>query len=134
MVTPDIAGLRRAAEALRAWQADRAPMQLHPGDLGFHWRDGTERTASDLRVWSRGERVVAVGLLDAPQLLRMAVSPDLQSDDEIIERVLTDIEGPERGVLDAGVCTPSANVGAVATYASAGFERSPDARDLRRDG
>ncbi|CAI9407068.1 GNAT family N-acetyltransferase [Nocardioides sp. T2.26MG-1] len=111
MVTPDVAGLSRAAESLREWQVDRAPMQLHPGDLGFHWRDGAERTAADLRVWSRGERVVAIGLLDAPQLLRMAVAPDLQSDDEIIERVLTDIEAPERGVLDAGTAVVEARCG-----------------------
>ena len=30
------------------------------------------------------------------------------------------------------VCTPTANPGAVTTYESAGFERFPDARDLRR--
>jgi hypothetical protein len=30
------------------------------------------------------------------------------------------------------VCTPSANVGAVAAYRSAGFQQLPDVLDLRR--
>jgi len=38
----------------------------------------------------------------------------------------------EMGSSSAVVCTPSANVGAVTTYASAGFERFPEVRDLRR--
>jgi ribosomal protein S18 acetylase RimI-like enzyme len=36
------------------------------------------------------------------------------------------------GSSTATVCTRSANVAAVATYESAGFERLPDVRDLRR--
>lgn len=38
----------------------------------------------------------------------------------------------ELGSSSATVCTPSANVGAVATYEAAGFERLPDVRDLHR--
>jgi ribosomal protein S18 acetylase RimI-like enzyme len=117
MVAPDVAGLTAAAGALREWQVDGAPMQLHPGDLGFHWRDGEERTAADLRVWSRADRIAAVGLLDAPQLLRMAVAPDLQDDEELIEHVLTDIDQPERGVLDAGNAVVEARCGPLLTRA-----------------
>ena len=36
------------------------------------------------------------------------------------------------GSSSAIVCTPSANVGAVATYRSAGFQQLPEVRDLRR--
>jgi ribosomal protein S18 acetylase RimI-like enzyme len=38
----------------------------------------------------------------------------------------------EMGSSSATVCTPSSNVGAVATYASAGFRRLPDVTDFRR--
>lgn len=39
----------------------------------------------------------------------------------------------ELGSSTAVVCTPSSNVGAVATYASAGFARLPEVHDRRRD-
>jgi ribosomal protein S18 acetylase RimI-like enzyme len=38
----------------------------------------------------------------------------------------------ELGASSATVCTPTSNVGAVATYASAGYERLPDVTDFRR--
>jgi ribosomal protein S18 acetylase RimI-like enzyme len=37
------------------------------------------------------------------------------------------------GSSSAIVCTPSSNVGAVATYASAGFRPLPEVRDRYRD-
>jgi len=37
------------------------------------------------------------------------------------------------GSLSAIVCAPSANVGAVATYESAGFQQLPERRDRYRD-
>ena len=117
MVAPDVAGLREAAAALREWQADRTPMQLHPGDLGFHWRDGPESTAAAVRAWSRSEQIVAVGLLDAPQLLRMAVATDLQEDEELIDRIILDIDQPERGVLDTGGAVVEARCGPLLTRA-----------------
>ena len=110
-------------------------MQLHPGDLGFHWRDGAEQTAADLRVWSRGDRVVAVGLLDAPQLLRMAVAPDLQEDEELVERIRADIDHPERGVLDAGGAVVEARCGPLLTQAlvDGGWRSDEPWRPLVRD-
>jgi GNAT superfamily N-acetyltransferase len=92
-------------------------MQLHPGDVGFHWRDGPESTAAAVRVWSRAERIVAVGLLDAPQLLRMAIAPDLQADQGLIDRLLLDIDEPGRGVLDAGGAVVEARCGPLLTHA-----------------
>jgi GNAT superfamily N-acetyltransferase len=115
MVVPDVAGLREAAAALREWQVDRAPVQLHPGDLGWHWRDGPETTAAALRVWSRDDRIVAMGMLDAPQLLRMAVAPALQDDGELIGRLVDDIVRPERGVLGAGSAVVEARCGPLLT-------------------
>jgi ribosomal protein S18 acetylase RimI-like enzyme len=38
----------------------------------------------------------------------------------------------EMGASSATVCTPSRNVGGVAAYVSAGFERLPDVTDFRR--
>jgi ribosomal protein S18 acetylase RimI-like enzyme len=38
----------------------------------------------------------------------------------------------EMGASSATVCTPSSNVGGVATYVSAGFQRLPDVTDFRR--
>ncbi len=37
------------------------------------------------------------------------------------------------GSSSAVACTPSSNVGAVATYRSAGFRQLPERRDLCRD-
>ncbi|MGW6577783.1 GNAT family N-acetyltransferase, partial [Streptomyces sp. NPDC054945] len=39
----------------------------------------------------------------------------------------------ELGSSSAIVCTPSSNVGAVATYRSAGFQQHPEVRDQYRD-
>jgi len=39
----------------------------------------------------------------------------------------------ELGSSSAVVCTPSSNVGAVATYRSAGFRQRPEVRDRCRD-
>ncbi len=86
-------------------------MQLHPGDVGFHWSGGPEATAAALRVWSRAERIVAVGLLDGPRLLRMAIDPELQGDEGLIHRLLVDITEPVRGVLDPGSAVVEARCG-----------------------
>jgi hypothetical protein len=39
---PGVDGLNRAVAELREWQFDGAPMQLHPGDLGWNGQFGTE--------------------------------------------------------------------------------------------
>ena len=126
MVVPDLAGLQAAATALRDWQADRAPTQLHPGDVGWHWRDGAESTAAAVRVWSRAGRIVAVGLLDAPQLLRMAVDPDLQDDEALVDRLLGDIEDPDRGVLESGAAVVEARCGRLLTDSLTATGWQPD--------
>jgi hypothetical protein len=73
---PGVDGLSDAVRVLREWQDDAAPMQLHPGDLGWFWRFGAEATAAAVRTWSRDGRILAVGLLDGPQLLRLTIAPD----------------------------------------------------------
>ncbi|MFF8835049.1 GNAT family N-acetyltransferase [Streptomyces sp. NPDC015130] len=100
--TPEVDGLGRAVGALREWQEDGAPSQLHPGDVGWFWRSGGAATAAAVRTWSRDGRILAVGLLDGPGLLRLTTAPDVRRDEELARRLADDVTGPERGVLPAG--------------------------------
>lgn len=112
LTEPGVDLLRRALPALREWQHDDSPVQLHPGDVGWFWRFGAEATAAAVRVWSRGDRIVAVGLLDGPTLLRMAIAPDADHDDELAQRLVADLTDPERRVLPAGDVSVEARFGA----------------------
>ncbi|CAL9552208.1 hypothetical protein SUDANB95_04422 [Actinosynnema sp. ALI-1.44] len=102
MSTPDVHGLGEAVDALGEWQVEGAPMQLHPGDLGWYRRFGAEATAAAVRTWRRDGRVLAVGLLDGPDLLRVTTAPDVRRDAELADRLVEDLTDPERGVLPAG--------------------------------
>ncbi|MET9631709.1 GNAT family N-acetyltransferase [Lentzea sp. NPDC006480] len=100
--------LSDAVDALREWQREGAPFQLHPGDLGWFWRFGEEALTEAVRVWRRDGRVVAVGLLDSPDLLRCTIGPDFQQDESLARQLVEDVSDPERGVLPAGkVCIDS---------------------------
>ncbi|HWO60473.1 MAG TPA: GNAT family N-acetyltransferase [Umezawaea sp.] len=99
---PRVDGLGRAVDALREWQHDGAPTQLHPGDLGWFWRFGAKAMAAAVRTWSRDGRILAVGLLDGEDLLRMTIAPDAHRDADLARRLLEDLTEPERGVLPAG--------------------------------
>ncbi|MET9494171.1 GNAT family N-acetyltransferase [Streptomyces sp. NPDC006552] len=99
MREPGADGPHAAVAALREWQDDAAPAQLHPGDVGWFWRRGTRATAAAVRTWSRDGRILAVGLLDEPELLRLAVAPDARRDEELARRIAADVSAPERGVL-----------------------------------
>src|SRR3954454_10839425 len=100
--TPGVEGLGEAVRVLREWQHDGAPVQLHPGDLGWYWRFGGEATAAAVRTWSRDGRILAIGLLDGPGLLRLAIAPEAGSDEELAQRMVADVTSPERGVLPQG--------------------------------
>ncbi|HEY1529875.1 MAG TPA: GNAT family N-acetyltransferase [Galbitalea sp.] len=91
-----------AATALQAWQSDDAAFQLHSGDLGWFERFGLESAAASVRSWSSDGEVVAVGLLDEPDLLRLTVAPTLAQDEELALRIAADLAQPEQGVLAAG--------------------------------
>ncbi|MDX6315545.1 MAG: hypothetical protein QOF44_5009, partial [Streptomyces sp.] len=99
---PGVDGLSEAVGVLREWQYDGAPMQLHPGDLGWFWRFGAEATAAAVRTWSRDGRILAVGLLDGPMLLRLTIALDAQRDEELAQQLVEDVTEPERGVLMEG--------------------------------
>jgi ribosomal protein S18 acetylase RimI-like enzyme len=102
LATPQVAELDTVIAALRDWQHEGAPMQLHPGDIGWFWRFGAEATAAAIRTWSRGGRMLAVGLLDGADLLRMTTAPDARDDEELAHQLTDDISDPARDVLPAG--------------------------------
>lgn len=102
---PGVGGLGEAVGVLREWQYDGAPMQLHPGDVGWFWRFGAEATAAAVRTWRRGGQILAVGLLDGHQMLRLAIAPGARRDQELARQLADDLTEPERGVLaGAKVC------------------------------
>ena len=108
---PGVDGLSEAARVLREWQYDGAAMQLHPGDLGWHWRFGAEVTAAAVRTWSRDGQILAVGLVDSPGLVRLAIAPEAQHDGELACQMVADVTQPERGVLPQGSVSVEARLG-----------------------
>src|SRR4051794_16338047 len=110
-------------------------MQLHPGDVGWFWRFGAQRTAAALRTWSRDDRVVALGLLDEPNLLRMTTDPDRRHDDELTDRLVADLGDPARGVLPSGSVSVEAPMDALLqeTLLRAGWVPDEQWTPLRRD-
>ncbi|MHB1087295.1 MAG: GNAT family N-acetyltransferase [Acidimicrobiales bacterium] len=113
MGQPDVSGLDAIVRVLREWQYDTAPMQLHPGDVGWFWRFGPEATARALRTWSRDGRILAVGLLDGPGLLRLAIAPEAQNDESVTRRMLIDVTRAQRGVVAEGDVCIEARCGAL---------------------
>ncbi|ARX80726.1 acetyltransferase [Streptomyces alboflavus] len=99
---PGVDGLMRAVDALCAWQDDRTPLQLHPGDLGWAWALGAERLGAAVRTWSVEGRIIAVGYLDGPDVLRLTTAPDLRQDGALARRLLADLSDPKSGVLPPG--------------------------------
>jgi len=101
---PRVDGLSEAVGVLREWQYDGAPMQLHPGDLGWFWRSGAAATAAAVRTWSRDGQILAVGLLDGPTLLRLTIAPEAQRDEGLAHQLIADASGPERACCRRGRC------------------------------
>ncbi|MFB9711034.1 GNAT family N-acetyltransferase [Streptosporangium nondiastaticum] len=132
---PEVDGLGEVVDVLREWQHDGAPIQLHPGDLGWFWRFGAEATAAAVRTWSRDGRILAVGLLDGPGLLRLAFAPDAQRDEELARRLVEDVTEPERGVLSAGKADIEAPMRALVQdlLSEAGWNADEPWTPLRRD-
>ncbi|RSN22844.1 GNAT family N-acetyltransferase [Streptomyces sp. WAC 05977] len=95
-------GLNEAVDALREWQSEGVAWQLHPGDLGWFWRSGAEATAAAVRIWRRDGRILAVGLLDGADLLRLTTAPGVRRDEDLARRLAEDIIEPDRGVLPPG--------------------------------
>jgi len=104
--------LAEVVHALARWQQDAAPVQLHPGDLGWHWRFGAEALAETLRVWRRDGEILAVGFVDSSGPIRMAIAPMADHDDNLARQLITDISDPTLRVLPAGDAIVEARFGA----------------------
>ncbi|KZM74436.1 GNAT family N-acetyltransferase [Nocardia terpenica] len=111
--TPGVDGLGEAVSVLREWQCDGVQPQLHPGDLGWFWRFGAEATAAAVRTWRRDQQILAVGLLDGPELLRLAIAPDAQRDEELAHQLVEDVTDQEHGILEKGKMCVDAPRGAL---------------------
>lgn len=110
--TPTEAALPEALAALRGWQRDDAPLQLHPGDIGWRWRFGSAATAAALRSWRLDGAIAAVGMLDG-EVLRVAIDPARQRDAALARAIAADAAEPARGVLpDRADAAVEAAVGA----------------------
>ena len=96
------ASLDEVADAVATWQQDGAPVQLHAGDLGWNWSLGAEELAGAVRVWRRDGQILAVGLMDDAELIRMGIAPSADQDEALASRLLADVSGSARGVLPAG--------------------------------
>lgn len=133
--TPRPSELGEAIEALRSWQSDDAPLQLHPGDLGWYRQLGAERAAGAVRTWSRDGRIIALGMLDGPDVLRLTTAPEHLHDPVLAARMAADIADPDRGVLPAGSANVEVPNGAALREHLAGFGWGPDEAWtlLRRD-
>jgi len=99
VATPSPGDLPDLVDALATWQHDGAPVPLHPGDVGWLWRFGADATAGALRTWSRDGRLLAVGMLDGPDLLRLACAPDAWTDRDLADEIRADLDDPATGVL-----------------------------------
>ena len=97
LATPDSLG--EIVEAVAGWQHTGGPVQLHPGDLGWNWSLGAPKLAGALRVWTRDERILAVGMADGTSgLIRMGIAPAVDDDAAFAARLLEDLSDPGQGV------------------------------------
>jgi ribosomal protein S18 acetylase RimI-like enzyme len=97
--TPDVAGLGTVLSVLADWQRDEVPVQLHSGDLAWNWRFGAGATAAVVRTWSRAGVVLAVGFVDSPGVVRIAVSPDAADDRQLADRMVADLSDRSADLL-----------------------------------
>jgi GNAT superfamily N-acetyltransferase len=99
MSTPTVAQLEGLLGELSSWQQDGLPVQLHPGDLGWAWRFGAGPLAEALRVWTAGDTTMAIGFVDEASLIRMAIAPPADHDEDFAHALVRDLEDPARGRL-----------------------------------
>lgn len=102
--------LEGVVEAVAGWQHDGGGVQVHPGDFGWNWSFGAERLAAEVRFWRLDGEIVAAGLVDErSRLIRMSIAATADRDEELAERLLADLDGPE--VLPGGVNLVEARFG-----------------------
>lgn len=90
--------------ALREWEAPGGwGRQLHAGDVGWHLRLPDEEVEGSLLVGRDDGSVAAVGLLDGPAVLRLAVRPALAGDASVgaaLADAAVDRLGPGEAYVD----------------------------------
>ncbi len=96
---PTVTDLRRVLATVAQWQLDEVPVQLHSGDLGWSFRFGAQATADAVRTWGHEGDVRAVGFVDSPGVVRLAVAPDADDDDALAGRLVADLTDPSVGLL-----------------------------------
>lgn len=135
LTTPTVDELGTAVQELRRWQADDAAWHLHPGDIGWFWRNGPQTTADAVRLWTRNGAVVAVGLLDGAHLLRLTTAPEVRHDRHLARRLAADISDPQIGVLPPGRASVEAPAAAALQHvlAQCGWGTDEPFTPLRRD-
>ncbi|WP_231563030.1 GNAT family N-acetyltransferase [Microbacterium mangrovi] len=131
MTTPDARALTDVIGALRVWQTEASPIQLHPGDVGWNVRFGEAETAAALRVWSGDAGILAVGLLDGADLVRLTTAPELRTDARLAGRLADDLDG----ILPEGTAAVEAPQDAVLhdVLGARGWRRGEAWTPLRRD-
>ena len=108
--TPLAADLPRVIAALASFQSDDGgPAQLHPGDVGWHQREGADATARAVRVWERDGEPIVIGMSDG-EVIRLAVSPLVADDAEVAARLGDDLGG--HGSFGDGVASVEVRHGA----------------------
>lgn len=91
--TPGPGDLPELVEELARWQPVGGCVgQLHPGDLGWFQRFGEQQAADAVRYWSRDGRKVAIGMLDEPDLLRIAFAPEALADHDLAAEIAADLD------------------------------------------
>lgn len=132
---PDPDGMDQVVATLREWQDEAAPVQLHPGDLGWLWRLGAVATAAATRTWRRDGRLLAVGELDGHDLVRLGIAPDAAQDPALARQLAADLCDPGRGVLPEGKVSveapPDASIGD--ELSAQGWEPAESWTPLQRD-
>ena len=101
MHTPAAAQVADLVDELASWQRDGLPVQLHPGDVGWYAMRGMEAAAQGLRAWADRESIYAIGLLDGPNLIRMALHPDFVDIQPLAEQIHADLSSAENQIFPA---------------------------------
>lgn len=112
MTTPHGKGLHSAIDALAGWQHDGLPIQLHSGDLGWAYQIGASALSERVRMWDVNGEIRAVGYLDDPTVLRVAIASEAGHDEELAVHMVNDIVDPSHGVLPEGSVSVEARFGA----------------------
>lgn len=106
MLIPTAAQVADLVDELASWQHDGLPLQLHPGDVGWYAMRGLESTAQSLRVWADRESIYAIGLLDGPDLIRLALHPNYVHIQPLAEQIHADLISPAGQIFTS----PSASI------------------------